>query len=247
MLSGILIASGLEQAVEYFHHRYEVRETREALAREREYNRAQFAKECRDWRIDVAGVQNDLIVLHYLQQHPGTPEEKLPGVLVWRTFGENYETAAWDGAQTTSVLPFMPQQEVAHDAELYKIIHQVDEAPDMAWQLLLSAREFAVSDPDPSHLSPAQVASEVDTLQKAVHAQYQRGVYMYDLTRMAPDFPACITHEDLDPLLPHPDHQAFAAAWAQTLERLKAAGYTPEVLRPNGWAAAGSGAVKAGK
>jgi hypothetical protein len=36
---GLLIAVGLEQFVEYIHHRYEVRDTREMLRDEREKNR----------------------------------------------------------------------------------------------------------------------------------------------------------------------------------------------------------------
>ena len=47
---GLLIAVGLEQTVEYFHHRLDIRETREALAREKEQNRQRFAVNTTNFR-----------------------------------------------------------------------------------------------------------------------------------------------------------------------------------------------------
>ena len=40
---GLIIAVGLEQTVEFFHHRHEVAETREALRIERDHNRQAYA------------------------------------------------------------------------------------------------------------------------------------------------------------------------------------------------------------
>jgi hypothetical protein len=76
---GLLIAVGLEQAVEYFHHRGEVREVREELRGERETNKNFFTSETTHWRWETAELENNLMVLAYLQKHPGTPDEKLPG------------------------------------------------------------------------------------------------------------------------------------------------------------------------
>lgn len=78
---GLLIAVGLEQGVEYIHPRLQVAETLELLRDEREVNKKNFAKVTTYWRGNVAELQNNLLVLDYLRQHPGTPEEKLPGEL----------------------------------------------------------------------------------------------------------------------------------------------------------------------
>ncbi len=79
---GLLIAVGLEQTVEYFHHRHQVAETRELLRNEREDNRQALTRAIKSFRVVSAELQNNLQVLTYLQQHPGTPDEKLPGALV---------------------------------------------------------------------------------------------------------------------------------------------------------------------
>ena len=45
---GLLIAVGLEQTVEYFHHQHEVREAREALAAEHEESIRRYHDNVRD-------------------------------------------------------------------------------------------------------------------------------------------------------------------------------------------------------
>jgi hypothetical protein len=238
---GLLIAVGLEQTVEYFHHRYEVRETREALARERETNRTKFANRCRYWHINTAVLQNNLLVVRYLQEHPGTPQEKLPGVLEWRHVNVGFDSSAWSGAQTSGVLPLMPQEEATRDASLYNHLQDV-ESSNQTWQLLLSSHQFAISDPDPSHLSPAQIASEIDLLQKALVVEFDQAVKLYNLPKIAPDFPACVTRDDLDKIYQVPDPQSTAGPHAETEKRLRAAGWTPLTLTPNGWVATAAAA-----
>ncbi len=51
---GLLIAIGLEQLVERVHQHYELRETREALARELESNRAHLVVDQRNWLLTTA-------------------------------------------------------------------------------------------------------------------------------------------------------------------------------------------------
>src|SRR5580693_4130639 len=73
---GLIIAVGLEQTVEFFHHRHQIAETRELLRNEREVNKQTFARETKSFRIVTVELQNNLQVLAYLQYHPGTPDEK---------------------------------------------------------------------------------------------------------------------------------------------------------------------------
>jgi hypothetical protein len=53
---GLLIAVGLEQTVEYFHHRQELAEVREELRGEREGNKNSFVRETSNWRWDGIGL-----------------------------------------------------------------------------------------------------------------------------------------------------------------------------------------------
>jgi hypothetical protein len=60
----------------------------------------------------VAELQNNLLVFEYLQQHPGTPQEKLPGVLLWEVSELTFSTAASDAARESGVIALMPREEI---------------------------------------------------------------------------------------------------------------------------------------
>src|SRR5271156_3856401 len=106
---GLLIAVGLEQTVELIHHRNEVREVRAALKEERETNRKFYTVNTSFFHWETAMLKNNLRVLTYLQQHPGTPEQKLPGVLTWSSQWEPIVESAWKNAKQTQVLALMPR------------------------------------------------------------------------------------------------------------------------------------------
>ena len=63
---GLCIAVGLEQTVEFFHHRHRVAETREALRVERESNIRAFAESVGEFHRQTAALINNIIVLRYL-------------------------------------------------------------------------------------------------------------------------------------------------------------------------------------
>jgi hypothetical protein len=75
---GLCIAVGIEQIVEWIHHRHQIAETRETLRIEREDNIRAFKDGVSEYRRQTAALGNNLAVLLYLQQHPGTPQTKLP-------------------------------------------------------------------------------------------------------------------------------------------------------------------------
>jgi type II secretory pathway pseudopilin PulG len=134
---GLLIAVGLEQAVEYFHHRREVAETREALRLEREDNRKAFSAGMSEFNRQTAALENNLLVLHFLQQHPGTPQDKLPGILVWHARRLNLSDSAWKTAQQSNVTALMPQDEVRNLAATYERIDAVARGFDDIWPVII--------------------------------------------------------------------------------------------------------------
>ena len=125
---GLCIAVGLEQTVEYFHHRHQVAETREALRAEREGNIHAFAESVSEFHRQSAALINNIIVLRYLQQHPDTQEAQLPGILVWHAIPGKYSDSAWRTAQQSNVTALMPQDEVRRYAALYAHIEDVARA-----------------------------------------------------------------------------------------------------------------------
>jgi hypothetical protein len=118
---GLLIALGLEQTVVSLHHQREVREAREALAAEHEENIRRFHNNVRDHLLRLANQHSDQRVLRYLLDHPGAPEDKLPGVMA---FGEiklaEPVEAAWSTVERSEVASLLPPAELRNLATEYK-------------------------------------------------------------------------------------------------------------------------------
>src|SRR5476651_2019271 len=70
---GLLIAVGLEQTVEYFHHRHQVAEIRRSLAEERHINEVIFTSACNEFRRYAPILLGSVQTLSYLRTHPGAP------------------------------------------------------------------------------------------------------------------------------------------------------------------------------
>lgn len=93
---GLLIAVGLEQTVEYFHHRHEVREARDALAAEHGENISRYHDNVRGHLLRLAIQNNGQRVLRYLLAHPGTLSSQVPREAMSRW------TATWTATWTAS-------------------------------------------------------------------------------------------------------------------------------------------------
>ena len=75
---GLLIAVGLEQTVEYLHHRHQVADLREALRIEREQNHLRLADQTSEFRMRIPILRTNPAVLHYLRLHPARPKGNFP-------------------------------------------------------------------------------------------------------------------------------------------------------------------------
>jgi hypothetical protein len=86
---------------------------------------------------------------------------------------------------------------------------------------------------------PAQVAEEIELVKTVMMNQYNHGIAMNHIPGLFPDFPSGVAAADMEQLPHNPDSQtldALAPARALTDERLKAAGYVPRKMTPDGWA-----------
>lgn len=224
---GLGLALSLQQTVEYLHHRHQLAETRRALRQEREENRRTFASQTDAWRYMVAELENNLLVFEYLRQHPGTPQEKLPGVALWWGSALTFSTSAWNAAQQAGVIALMSRQEIEPYSDLYEsLTREWDSAAD-AVIALLAAERYNLLDGDPSHLSPEKVDAEVGLLLAALEKQWLMGSEMVNLVEAHTDFPATVTRAELHRLRHWADEETLkrlAPAQALTTERLKAAG-----------------------
>jgi len=230
---GLLIAIGLEQSVEAIHQHREARQTRKALQREYEENRKNVSEEARLWKRGTAALENNLLVFHYLQQHPTTPQEKLPGTLYWGISSKIFDHAAWNSAQQTGAIKLLPEQEVTNDTYLYLELQRIEDAGNDAWLAVNDAEEFTLTDPDPTHFTPGQLSTVVALTEKALTKQVLCGEALLNLSSF-PDLPPTVTRPELSALRGRntPLSPSLNEVHALTMARLSAAILKPASLLP---------------
>ena len=224
---GLLIAVGLEQGVEQIHHMRQVVETHELLRQERENNRKLMASTTRAWRVEAASYENNLLVLEYLQKHPGTPQEKLPGRMAWPFDIKEHSHAVWDATQQNGVASLMPRDELQEYASLYLQLQRVTDRKEARATAVIDAQEYELIDSDPSHLNAAQVAEEIALTQKALAGVRREGLALADLAARFPDFSPSIGLDETGQLRKRPDAQTeklLAPAIKLTHDRVQAEG-----------------------
>lgn len=198
---GLLIALGLEATAEWMHHRHEVSETREALQHELQENRASFAANTAHFRGESAILQKNLLVLRYLQQHPGAPPSQLPGTLQWNISYARMEDSAWKTACQTGITALMPQEEVRKTAELYSFFERMDRSHEEEADALVDAISYGFEDSDPAHLSPTQISDELERTKRVFSKHLRLGYLMQNLAEEFTDFQPAPQGEELDQLV----------------------------------------------
>ena len=108
---GLLIAIGLEQSVEWLHHRHLLAEAREQLRQELDANRKTIAND--EHSLDVA--TNDGRYNLNLLMAPGETGKPLHFGWQWNATS----TSAWDTAKETGAISLMPYGEVQALSERY--------------------------------------------------------------------------------------------------------------------------------
>jgi len=187
---GLLIAVGLEQTVEYIHHRREVAETRALLREEREQNRKNFAINTAAYRVQLEAVANDMLVLHALRQHPATPEEELPGILTYPGTADRSYESAWKSAVANGVTQWMDRKEVADLSHLYTELEMVDSEETALDHSGLEAYHYSLDDPNLSHLKPTQIEQQIKLTEVFAEKNASFGWTLYGVHEDFPDFPA---------------------------------------------------------
>jgi hypothetical protein len=114
------------------------------------------------------------------------------------------------------------------NSSLYFILEKVNDIPLKSALAVEDAERYDLVDADPSHLSPAEIAAEIQLTQTALAADYVRGISLLDLERAFPYFPTTSTSKELRQVRHAPQQPTSAPpnpARALTMERMKAAGY----------------------
>jgi hypothetical protein len=203
-------------------------ELRQALRLERAYNYKTLTANTTSWRWGTAELQNNLLVFQYLQQHPGTPPEKLPGVLLWASSPFEFVSAAWDAVHQSGLVTLLAREEIEANSFLYSILRKLNHVQFKSSLAVADAERYGLVDADPSRLSPAEIAAEIPLTQAALAADYLRGISLLDLEGAFPDLPATLTSKELRQMRhapQYPTSEVLAPAMTITMERMKAAGY----------------------
>jgi len=222
---GLIIAVGLEQSVEYFHHRHQIAELRDELRQEREANRKLFQNEAVHWRWEAVELQNNLMVLSYLQKHPGTPDEKLPGVLLWGHRSELPTEAAWNSAKTSGVTSLMPRDEVEQYETFYIMLRRVDEARQQASDAMWDASRYQFVDGRLADLTPKQIDEILALTEIAMNKHWSEGVALSNNAQRYKDFPHAPAELDHLRSYNNSEETVQSQAFAATMSRMKASGY----------------------
>jgi hypothetical protein len=236
---GLLIAIGLEQTVEILHQRHQVAEAREALREELDQNRRAYADRITEFHRQTAALLNNIIVLRYLQEHPDARQESLPGILVWHAVRGDFTESAWKTAQQSNVTALMPQDEVRKFTLIYDRIEQVAKSFDLIWPAIVQARLYSISDSDPTHLTPAQLAEEMTYTKNVLVQHFAAAAALVQLNGADPSFAPALTKDELNEIMHVSDAEhdpKLAAALAITNGRLPADAQIPvsqPISKPN--------------
>jgi hypothetical protein len=186
---GLLIAVGLEQTMEYFHHRHQVVKIRAALDLDLRVNVTRFEAETEEFRRVTPILQTNLAVFQYLRQHPGAPRSQWPGKLDWLFLYSPPTVDAWKSAQQSGVLVHMQEAEVRH----YSMINRKDAA--------YRASAHTISQPDASLLSPAQLDEEISLTTSAILAYAFSASSPENIGRILNEFSRAPTEAEIRTLL----------------------------------------------
>jgi hypothetical protein len=173
-----------------------------------------------EFRRFVPKLEANLKIFVYLRDHPGAPTARLPGKLDWLAMSTTFVDAAWKTAQQSTIIQYMPRGEVTDDDELYLRLQQLGQRLESAQEGLNAARRFSIVDPDPSHLSAAQIERQIDLTSEVLLRYALVGRSQKNLASRYQDFTPSLSRDDVYGILhatTDPDDQAALNALDQRL------------------------------
>jgi hypothetical protein len=165
---GLLLAIGLEQTVELFHHHHQVAETRRALQEEKQENIRIFHENVERHVMAMGYLHNNLRIFQFLRDHPRTAQDKLPGILYWGIFSTRPQETAWSTAEHTDVLSLMPRKEVSDISAVYNNIDYAWQQYEPVIEALTQSTAYFSQTPDITRLSTADIDEEINNLKLAI-------------------------------------------------------------------------------
>lgn len=215
---GLLIAIGLEQSVEWVHHRHQVAAIRHDLEIERRMNALRFSIEAKDWRRFTPLLQNNLRAVAWLRTHPGAPASECPCRMTWFVLSFSIKDAAWETARQSPALEYMPRSEVQGLSSFYSRLKLIQVETDARFEGLIRAKLYLQHAPDLQHLTPEQMDKLYDILLEAIGHDAVAAISMRNMSRHYPDFSGAPTNTEIYAIVPPVPNPEDVDAVAKLLE-----------------------------
>ena len=199
---GLLIAVGLEQTVELFHHRHQVAEIRRSLADERRINEVIFTSACNEFRRYAPILAGSLQTLTYLRTHTAAPPSQWPGRFSFYMLNIHFQDSAWKTALQSAALEYMPRADVRTYSDVYARLAEVTEESVAEFHAVIRAKSFVVQMADPATISSEQSIQAYALVSDVVTSLYLMGVGERNIARLYGDFQNPPTDMELYALIP---------------------------------------------
>ncbi len=141
---GLLIAIGLEQSVEYVHHRHQLQEARRELLREVDDNRRIVEFNIESMRKASLALDADIAILR-AQQSPRSP---VPKKLDYTWEPWDTRDGTWQAAKQSGSLSLMPHDELRRYSHVYAVLAAFMDALPAFGTRMEVARAIARRAPD---------------------------------------------------------------------------------------------------
>lgn len=192
---GLLIALGLDQIAEYFHHRHQLSEVRQQLKNELALNALQYGFNIELMKHNIPDEKNDLILLHFLRQHAGAPRSQWPAVFRYSSNIYTFDSFAWDNFRQGPLFNYMPYDEQRKWDLLYGILSRIGEDRNLLSIEFKQIRTISFAEPDLEKLSPSQLDelimhfTNISVLRYHIRVMYSNLHHYFPESFPTPDIP----------------------------------------------------------
>jgi hypothetical protein len=159
---GLLIALGLEAAVEALHHHHIVREAREQIRGELQDNQKLLATDRQQLEINRQRLRHDTEVLVGLKDHSSSVDPATFDLLHW--YWSSPESAAYQTARDTGAIALMPYDDAHACSLIYGQQILVDQQASIYIRDFHAAAIPLGTNPDVASLSPAQLDQMIQAI-----------------------------------------------------------------------------------
>jgi hypothetical protein len=159
---GLLIALGMEGAVEWMHQRHLVHEAKDSLHAEIAQNAGDLAKALADLHERQKELKNDMSVLWYATKNGKLPEHGTISITFHLT---GLRDVSWKTAQSTGALAYMSYADAQRYSEIYATQEELYASEQVAARDAIISLAPLVDAEGPDEVKVAETAAELEKVE----------------------------------------------------------------------------------